>query len=52
MKQTKKTNYRTRGFEPTEKISGTGCGFSPEKNPPRASVIVGDDLRVKESKKR
>ena len=52
MKQTKKANYRTRGFEITERIKDNGNGFSPEKNPPSASVIVGNDLRVKENKKR
>ena len=52
MKKTKKANYRTRGFEITEKINGKGGGYSPEKNSPRSSVIIGNDLRVKESKKR
>ena len=51
MKETTKGNYRTRGFEITKKINSEGSGLSPKKNSPRSSVIIGNDLRVKESKK-
>ena len=52
MNKVKNGDYRTRGFEITKKTSrGTSNGF-PSENPPRATSIKGNDLRVKESKKR
>ena len=52
MNKVKNADYRTRGFEITKKASRGASSAFPTENPPRSSIIKGNDLRVKENKKR
>lgn len=51
MKQIKKGNYRTRGFEVTEKARSSGA-FDAKAKQPASRVLSGTDLRANGGKKR